>query len=405
MEPLNLMLVGCGMMGARHLRGYGELERVRPGTVRVRAVCDPVAELAEVVASEAEELVGYRPPVYASPEEALAGEEGIEAADIVTGNRSHDPIAVPLLEAGVHCLVEKPLGLTVARAKRIIVAAREADRVLAVAENNRRDPMNRLVSHILDEGLIGEPNLVLMTSIGTGRRIVATPWRHATANGGLALDVGIHLGYILEAFLGPIDTVCATSRQVWPTRIGPGPDGKDTEYEVESDDVFVAELTFESGARGSWVMSFAATGMGAFQRTIFGAAGTLETPSDRGGATPRVRLEGETLEGDGLVERLPGYRLNDIEARLWGERPSSYKLPSPETDRKLIASEVSDFAGAIREGREPEVPGELGLRSVAIIWALLESVASGCPVTLDEVVAGDVCEAQAEAEAAGGNGA
>jgi len=141
--------------------------------------------------------------------------------------------------------------------------------------------------------------------------------------------------------------------------------------------------------------------MGAFQRTIFGTAGTLETPSDRGGATPRVRLEGETLEGDGLVQRLPGFRLNEVEARLWGERPSGYKLPYPETDRKLIASEVSDFADAIREGREPEVPGELGLRSVAIIWALLESAASGCPVTLDEVLSGEVCEAQAEAEAAG----
>jgi len=401
MEPLNLMLVGCGMMGARHLRGYGELERMRPGTLKLRAVCDPVGAIANAVAVEAEELLGYRPPVYPRPGEALAGEPGIEAADIVTGNRSHDPIAIPLLEAGVHCLVEKPLGLTVARGQSIVRAAREADRVLAVAENNRRDPMNRLCRHILDQGLIGEPNLVLMTSIGTGRRIVATPWRHSTANGGLALDVGIHLGYMLEAFLGRIDTICATSRQVWPRRIGPGPDGQDTEYEVESDDVFVAEMTFESGARGSWVMHFGATGMGAFQRTIFGTAGTLETPSDRGGATPRVRLEGETLEGDGLVQRLPGFRLNEVEARLWGERPSGYKLPYPETDRKLIASEVSDFADAIREGREPEVPGELGLRSVAIIWALLESAASGCPVTLDEVLSGEVCEAQAEAEAAG----
>jgi predicted dehydrogenase len=401
MEPLNLMLVGCGMMGARHLRGYGELERVRPGTLKLRAVCDPVAEIANAVAAEAEELLGYRPPVYPDPAAALSGEGRIEAADIVTGNRSHDPIAIPLLEAGVHCLVEKPLGLTVARGQSIIRAARESDRVLAVAENNRRDPMNRLCRHILDQGLIGAPNLVLMTSISTGRRIVATPWRHSTANGGLALDVGIHQGYMLEAFLGRIETIYATSRQVWPRRTGPGPDGQDTEYEVESDDVFVAELTFESGARGSWVMHFGATGMGAFQRTIFGDQGTLETPSDRGGATPRVRLEDETLEGDGLVERLPSFRLNEIEALLWGERPSGYKLPYPETDRKLIASEVSDLADAIREGREPEVPGELGLRSVAIIWALLESAASGCPVALDDVLSGEVCEAQAEAEAAG----
>jgi predicted dehydrogenase len=389
------------MMGARHLRGYGQLERVRPGALALRAVCDPVPEVAAAVAGEAEALLGYRPPAYPTPEDALAAQSGIEAADIVTGNRSHDTIGVPLLESGIHCLVEKPLGLTVARAQSIIRASRGADRVLAVAENNRRDPMNRLVRHILDQGLVGEPNLVLQTSISTGRRVVATPWRHATANGGLALDVGIHLGYMLEAFLGPIEEVYASGGQVWATRLGPGPDGADAELEVESDDVFVAHLAFESGAQGSWVMHFGGTGLGAWQRNLFGNLGTLEAPPDRGGASPRVRLEGETLEGDALLERLPQFRLNEVEAALWGERPSGYSMPYPEIDRRLIAAEVSDFIDAIREGREPEVPGELGLRSVAIIWALLESTLTGCPVTLEEVLSGEACEAQEAAEAAG----
>jgi predicted dehydrogenase len=76
-------------------------------------------------------------------------------------------------------------------------------------------------------------------------------------------------------------------------------------------------------------------------------------------------------------------------------------MPYPEIDRRLIAAEVSDFIDAIREGREPEVPGELGLRSVAIIWALLESTLTGCPVTLEEVLSGEACEAQEAAEAAG----
>ncbi|MGQ9731080.1 MAG: Gfo/Idh/MocA family protein [Candidatus Zipacnadales bacterium] len=394
MEPLSLMLVGCGMMGARHLRGYYELERVQPGSLKLLAVCDPIARLANGVADEAQELLGYRPAVYPSPQEALTAHPAIEAADIVTDNRSHDTIAIPLFEAGLHLLIEKPLGLTMARAQSIIRAAKQCDRVLAVAENNRRDPMNRLCRHIISSGMLGQPNLVLQTSVSPGRRIIASPWRHAMSNGGLALDVGIHLGYVLEMLLGPIDTIYALSRQVWPTRWGLGPDGSDLEYAVESDDVFTASLAFESGVQGTWVMHFGAIGGGVGQRTIFGTLGTLEAPADRSGRAPIVKLEGETLEGNQIIERLPEFRLNEVEALLWGERPANYSLPYPETDRKLIAAEVADFVAAIRTNRSPEVPGELGLRSVAVVYTLLEAAASRGPVKVADVLAGKVCAVQ-----------
>jgi predicted dehydrogenase len=400
MEPLNLMLVGCGMMGARHLRGYGELARVCPGSVRLRAVCDPQTDLAEAAAKEAEELLGYRPPVFPSTGEALAREPEIEAADIVTGNRSHDAIAIPLFEAGLHCLVEKPLGLTVARGRAIIEAAKSANRILATAENNRRDPMNRLMQHVCQSGLIGAPNFVLQTSVTAGRRVIATPWRHSMAYGGLALDVGIHQGYILEMILGPIDTVCANSRQVLSEREWQTPGSETEQVPVESDDVFSATLTFRSGAQGAWVLHFASAAGGAFQRHVFGDLGTAEGPSDRSGGAVRVRLADGLLEGDAVVEKLPEFELNKVETRLFGERPGSYSFESPVTDRKLIAAEVADFIDAIRDDREPEVPGELGLRSVAIIYALLESAAAGRPVRVADVLSGAVCDVQDRVEQA-----
>jgi predicted dehydrogenase len=400
MEPLNLMLVGCGMMGARHLRGYGELERVRPGSLRLRAVCDPQTDVAQAVAKEAEELLGYGPPVFGSTDEALAKEPGIEAADVVTGNRSHDAIAIPLLEAGLHVLMEKPLALTIARGRATIEAAKRAGRILATAENNRRDPMNRLMRHVCQGGLIGQPNFVLQTSVSAGQRVVASLWRHSMAYGGLALDVGIHQGYILESILGPIETIYADSRQVWPDREWQNAAGEMERVPVESDDVFAATLAFESGARGAWVMHFASTGAGAWHRLVFGDLGTAEGPSDRSGGAVKVRLGSEALEGEALLERVPEFQLNEIETILFGERPGSYSLESPVTDRKLIAAEVADFIDAIRDDREPEVPGELGLRSVAIIYALLESAASGQPVKLADALSGAVHAVQDQVEQA-----
>ena len=101
-KPVDLLLVGCGVMGARHLRGYSELERTRPGSLRLRAVCDPRAEAAERVAAEAEALLGCRPRCFATAEHVLAAEPGIEAADVATEPSSHPEVVIPLLEAGLH---------------------------------------------------------------------------------------------------------------------------------------------------------------------------------------------------------------------------------------------------------------------------------------------------------------
>src|SRR5437868_1723213 len=120
MEPLDLILVGCGIMGARHLKGYAELERARPGSLRLRAVCDPRAEAAERVAAEAEALLEYLPRTFPSAEAALASEPGVLAADLVTDPRSHPDLLIALLEAGLHVQVEKPLAVTVAPGARMV---------------------------------------------------------------------------------------------------------------------------------------------------------------------------------------------------------------------------------------------------------------------------------------------
>ena len=120
MEPVNTVLVGCGMMGARHVRGMAELERTLPGTLRLVAVCDLNEDYAQKVAQEAEDLMGLRPQVFTDLGQALAGDAGIQAADLVTDPRSHDGLVVALMEAGVHVLCEKPFGLTIQRCQRMV---------------------------------------------------------------------------------------------------------------------------------------------------------------------------------------------------------------------------------------------------------------------------------------------
>ncbi|MCC7494666.1 MAG: Gfo/Idh/MocA family oxidoreductase [Fimbriimonadaceae bacterium] len=400
MERLPLMLVGCGLMGARHLRGQAELERACPGHLELVAVVDAVADHAARVAAEAAELFGRRPAVYTDLTQAIA-QSGAVAADLVTPNRTHDAVAVQLLQAGIHVHLEKPFAVTVARGRRIL-AAQPPGVVLAVAENNRRDPGNRLCQAIVASGLLGAVTFAQQLSFSGGAQVVGTPWRHRLAQGGLPLDVWLHHAYLLELLAGPLAAVQAVGALVQRERLWKPPEGSSQTVVCEGLDTCTAALQFASGATGAWVHHFATAGYGRFERLLVGTAGTLQAPADRGGRSPVVLRPEGNLEGAALLAALPDYQLNPVETALWGARPAGYQYESAVTDRKLIAAELADFIAAIRDGCPPEVPGELGLRSVAVIYALLESVAAGRAVTVDDVLAGRVDAVQRQVEAAGG---
>ncbi len=388
MEPLDIILIGCGMMGARHLRGYAELESVLPGSLRLRAVCDPNPEAAERVVAEAEQLLGYRPRACACAEEALATEPGIVAADLVTDNRSHDAIAIPLLEAGLHVQVEKPIAITIPRAWAMIHAAKRCGRILAVAENNRRDPMNRLFRHLIDAGLIGRPYFLQQTSIWPESGILATPWRHSWAMGGLAMDVGIHFAYIMESFFGPIHSIVGNCQRVLDQRLWTPPGGVPEWVPVASPDIFTATLAFACGAQGAWTMHFAGAGEGQWQRKVFGAEGSLDGPGDRSGGPVTLTRNGASITGPDLLLEAPDYALSHAETLLFGDRPTGYSFDGAVTDRKLLAAELANFLGAIRGDERAETHGEVGIRAVAVIYALLESCLTGQSVRVEDVLLG-----------------
>lgn len=400
MQPFDMMLVGCGMMGARHVRGFAELHRLVPGMCRLRAVCDRRPEMAQRVADEAEQLMGMRPEVFASAEEAVAALPDLQGADLVTDPRSHDDLAVALMGTGLHVLCEKPLACTVARGWRMVDAAERTGRVLGVAENNRHDPMARLTRAALDAGLIGSPNFVLNHSQSPAGGILATAWRHRLAMGGVLLDVGIHQGYMLEALLGPVDAVYGVAKLVQNNRVGREYDGTEVSVEADAEDCFAAVVEFGSGVTGQWSAHFASPGETGFKRLIIGAEGTLHFPSERSGQSPEVQRGKEKLMGENLVAALPDYHLNDIEAKLFGQRCAGYRQEYPITDRQLIAAELHDFVTAAQTGGQPEADGLQGLRAVALIYTILESSLLGRAVRVEEVLAGAVDGYQQMVEAA-----
>ena len=220
MNKIPLCLIGCGGMGHRHLFGYKELEDSGISNVEIVAVCDNQKQNADFAAKEVERLFGKTPMVFYDVDDVLNNSE-IVAVDVVSQPASHHSLAIPALKAGKHAMVEKPLALTIKACKEIIKAAQSTSTVLATTENLRRDPSNRLVKAIVDEGLIGDPYYMVSNELGGDDSFRITPWRHLKNMGAIGLDYGVHMADIFQYYLGRFEQVYGCGMIVEPIRKKP----------------------------------------------------------------------------------------------------------------------------------------------------------------------------------------
>ena len=218
MGRISIGLVGCGGMGRRHVHAYRALEGVSAGAFELGAVCDPRAGVAAETADVVESLFGSRPAVFTDHEELIASGR-VEALDVVTDPSVHHLVAVPALDAGLHVICEKPLGITVRACRLIVDAAARSGAVLAVAENYRRDGPNRLARAVLDHGLLGEVHLMVEENIGGDDAVVISPWRHRRESGSIALDMGVHYTDIFAYYHGELETVFGSAFVAEPLRV------------------------------------------------------------------------------------------------------------------------------------------------------------------------------------------
>ena len=413
MAKIPLAIVGCGGMGHRHLYGLAELHHAGLSPFELVGACDPVRANAESLADDAEERLGTRPQVVESLEELEA--LGVVAVDITTTPRFHHTVAEEAIARGWHAMIEKPVGLTVRASNRIQQAAERSDSIVSVAENYRRDPMNRLGKALLDAGVIGSPRLMIHNTMGGGSNMTITVWRHQKNQSGVLLDVGVHFSDILEFYLGPVRTVYAQSRLHEPIRYNPaaGQAGRSSsnpagvygkwqnqmpaQFEATAEDASYATLLFESGAVGQFIEDHAGHGQGVWTRQIHGSAGSLELPSDRSGQLITLHKDGEAICDESLLDLVPDFHVEPITAALFGgDRLWGYEFPFPVTDRKLLATEYGEFGLAIEDGGSIEVDAAQGARSVALTYAMLESNVAGRALTMEEVLSEKVDAYQLE---------
>jgi predicted dehydrogenase len=186
--------------------------------------------------------------VVADADALFAQADELDLVVVSTPNRTHVPLALRAIEAGLPVVVDKPFAPTAAEAEKVVQAAKAAGVGLTVFQNRRWDSDFLTVRKVLDSGRLG--HVVRFES--RYDRWVPQPrdnWRELgdpAEAGGVLYDLGAHIIDQALQLFGPVDEVYA---EVDRRRQGVAVD----------DDVFVA-LHHVNGVRSQlWASTLSGT--------------------------------------------------------------------------------------------------------------------------------------------------
>ncbi len=344
MKHLRLGLIGAGSMGSAHVRPI--IEGRVPRTT-LTAVCDPTADLA-----------AFSPAKTFRRSDALIHSGEVDAVLIATPHYAHTTIGIAALRAGLHVLVEKPISVHKADARKLLAAHTNERQVFAAMFNQRTNPAFRKLRELIRAGEFGairRINWIITNWFRTQAYYDSGGWRATWAGegGGVLLNQCPHNLDLLHWLFGPPVVVQAHCRY-----------GRYHTIEVEDD--VTAYLEYPNGATGVFITS---TGE---------APGTnrLEIAADRG----RIVLENDRIHWDRTEVPVAEYCRESSER--WVPPPTwSVEVPVSGTGEAHLGI-LKNFVAAILDGEPLIAPAAEGLHSVELANAMLYSSHLGKPVPL-----------------------
>jgi predicted dehydrogenase len=268
------MTVGVGVVGT----GFGATV-VAPAFAAVdgaeiRGLCGADRERAATAAARLDVPFSTNDPgeLFARPD--------VDLVCVVTPPHRHCEVVVAALEAGKHVFCEKPFGLDVREAERMLEAARRADRLHFLDFEFRTVPARRAVTELVDAGDLGEIRHVVITAMVAGERfpVMNRPgwWQEADHGGGWLGAMGSHYIDALRTWFGEIHEVSASLE----TRRRTLGDGTTDAPIITADDGFVALLRLESGASCTLVTASSVSAEIGPRIEIYGSSATAVLEGD-----------------------------------------------------------------------------------------------------------------------------
>ncbi|HVX42683.1 MAG TPA: Gfo/Idh/MocA family oxidoreductase [Mycobacteriales bacterium] len=331
-RPLGVIVIGTGFVADMHI-----------GALRARADAELVG-VVDVAAGRAAAAGRANGGIRATTDlaEALRW-DGVDACIVCTPNATHKDIALPIAAAGKHLLIEKPLATTVPDAQAMAAAFEASGTVLMAAHTHRFYDYGRAVKRQLDGGAIGRPSLARLSIVGDW---IWPDWRawmlDPQASGGHSLHNGVHL---LDLTTWWLDSE--------PVSIH-GRGRKQAAAELEIYDYLELVVHYRNGATAICEMS-------------------------RGHRTGSMNYRDVLIAGSDGILTLPW----DAEAGLLITPANSSLVPAAASDG--FAVQLDAWLSAVA-GAPPQMTPADAVRAVAMGVAAEQSIATGEPVDLTEVV-------------------
>jgi predicted dehydrogenase len=332
-------LIGCGRVAPRHAQSLIQL----PETQLV-SVADIREDRARRFSAE------YGAQAYTDYHDMLARPD-IDAVTVCVPSGLHAQVAIDVVQAGKHVLVEKPIALNLADADRMIATAREAGLRLGVVLQNRYNSPVQQVRTLIDQGRLGKLYLGSVCVRWYRPQSYYEDGWHGTLSmdGGALMNQSIHHLDALQWFMGPVASVYAYTATLAHT--------------MESEDVGVAVVRFRSGALA----------------TIEGS--TLTWPQNLEGSVAVFGEHGSVKVGGTALSRITLWKV-DGELEREAEILTGQRVDPPTVYGYSHREVIHDFARALLDGREPSTPGPEARKSLALVLAIYESARTGREVQL-----------------------
>lgn len=337
-------IIGTGMIGGFHAKAIAAMT----GGTLIGAA-DRVLKRTQAFAEQ------YNTKAYDSVEAMLA-DPAIDIVTIGTPSGAHFDPAMAAIEAGKHVIIEKPLEVTTERIDQMVAAAKAKGVTLAAVLNRRFHPGMDAFKQAADAGRFGK--LTNASAYIKWYRDQAyydsAGWRGTWAldGGGALMNQSIHTIDALLYLAGPVKSVQANTACLAHT-------------DIEVEDIAVAIVEFENGARG----------------VIEGSTCTWS----KDGHPARVQLsgtEGSVFLADEAFEtwdfmhetqadeQVRAQFMQGADAGLGANDPNAINFTQHQRN-------FEEVVNAIQQGREPCTGASEARKSVELIQAIYKSAQNG----------------------------
>ncbi|MBX7136620.1 MAG: Gfo/Idh/MocA family oxidoreductase [Oligoflexia bacterium] len=226
---INVAIIGCGRIAGHHCRSVVDA----PNT-KIRAVCDLVAEKAQVYSQE------FGVPYYTNYREMLLSHPEVNLVVIATPSGMHFEHALEVLtQFKRHVVVEKPTFMRLEQLDQIFDTAAALElKIFPVFQNRYNKAVQRVVRALRD-GELGKIRImaVRVRWCRPDRYYNLAPWRGTFAqDGGALTNQGVHHVDLLRFLGGEVGRVSCSMRTLGAA--------------IEVEDSAVAQLEYPNGAIG-----------------------------------------------------------------------------------------------------------------------------------------------------------